>query len=63
MIEAALNTENSIRNKIIANNPDLSKYTLDQLLSLPPELQYTITPDKDIDTMVDEVIDLLVQGG
>lgn len=63
LIKAAENTEESIRKHIIRDNPHLSGYTLKELLTLPPEVQYNVDNNKDLDKMINEVVNRLISSG
>lgn len=66
LIEAAKNTEDRIKNKLISfsSTPDkLRGQTLAQILTLPAEVQYNIDKGKSIELIESEVIDLLLKSG
>lgn len=66
LIEAARNTEDRVKNKLIAskNFPEnLKNKSLGEILTLPKEVQYNIDRDKSIDLIEQEVINLLLKSG
>lgn len=66
LIEAAKNTENRVKDKLISlsSKPgELRGKTLAQILALPEEVQYDIDKNKDIDLIETEVTNLLIDTG